>query len=78
MDLITVDEAQAHAKDGQFPEGSMGPKMRGAIQFLHAGGRLAVVTDAERASASLDSHASPDAQLGTRIVAADPQLGAAP
>jgi carbamate kinase len=78
VDRMTVDEAQAHADDHQFPEGSMGPKMRAAIQFLRAGGRLAVITNAERACPSLDPHASPDAELGTRIVAADLHLGAAP
>ncbi|WP_028936156.1 carbamate kinase [Pseudonocardia spinosispora] len=78
IDRMTVSEAQAHADDHQFPEGSMGPKMRGAIQFLRAGGRLAVITNAERACASLDPNASPEADLGTRIVAADLHLGAAP
>jgi carbamate kinase len=78
VDVMTVDQAQSYAQDQQFPEGSMGPKVRGAIQFLRAGGRLAVITNAERASASLDQQASPDADLGTRIVTADLQLGAAP
>jgi carbamate kinase len=76
---LTVDEAQAHADDHQFPEGSMGPKVRAAIQFVRAGGRLAVITDAARASASLDPAAGPES--GTRIVphrsAADRPMGAA-
>ena len=66
---MTVDEAQAHADDGQFPEGSMGPKVRAAIGFLRAGGRTAVITNAERAASSLDRTADP-ARAGTRIVAA--------
>ncbi|MHA6796216.1 carbamate kinase [Pseudonocardia bannensis] len=70
---MTVDEAQTHADDGQFPEGSMGPKMRAAIQFLREGGRTSVITNAERACASLDS-AGGDA--GTRIVASDTRMGA--
>ena len=50
---MTVDEADAHATDGQFPEGSMGPKMRAATRFVRATGGVSVVTDAEHACASL-------------------------
>ncbi|MGD9989101.1 carbamate kinase [Pseudonocardia sp.] len=75
---ITADEAQGHADDGQFPEGSMGPKMRAAIQFVREGGATAVVTNAARAVASLNPGAGDDAEPGTRIVAADQHLGAAP
>ena len=39
VDTITVDEARAHLADGQFPAGSMGPKVEAAIQFVEAGGR---------------------------------------
>jgi carbamate kinase len=61
---MTVDEAVAHAADGQFPEGSMGPKMRAAVRFVRATGGTAVVTDAEHACASLDGREA----AGTRIV----------
>jgi len=64
---ITADEARAHAADGQFPEGSMGPKMRAAVDFLAAGGQTAVVTDAARVVASLGP--APSDGSGTRIVA---------
>jgi carbamate kinase len=73
---VTVEEAQAHADDGQFPDGSMGPKIRAAIAFVRAGGRTAVVTNAERAPVSLDPHAEP-AVAGTRIVPARTRSGAA-
>jgi carbamate kinase len=62
---MTVDEAVAHAADGQFPEGSMGPKMRAAVRFVREAGGVSVVTDAEHACASL---ASGGAGTGTRIV----------
>lgn len=75
---ISVDEAQAHADDDQFPEGSMGPKMRAAIQFLREGGSAAIVTNAARAVASLNPDPGTGAESGTRIVAADLQLGVAP
>lgn len=65
---IGVEAARAHEDDGQFPAGSMGPKMRSAIQFLGEGGELAVVTNAERLCASLACDGDPDS-AGTRIVA---------
>ena len=72
---MTADVAQAHLDDHQFPEGSMGPKVRAAIAFVREGGRTAVITNAERAHASLDHGGG--VESGTRIVAADVHLGAA-
>lgn len=61
---MTVDEAEAYAAAGQFPEGSMGPKMRAAVRFVRDGGRAAVITNAELAGDSLGEQAGP----GTRVV----------
>ncbi len=36
IDRMTVDEARAWLDEGQFPPGSMGPKIEGAIGFLQA------------------------------------------
>src|SRR2546425_3367042 len=33
---MDVSEARAHHADGQFPEGSMGPKIRAAIEFVRS------------------------------------------
>jgi len=41
---MTIAEAQAYLGEGHFPQGSMGPKIEAAIQFLAAGGRRAVIT----------------------------------
>jgi carbamate kinase len=71
---MTADEAVAHAADGQFPEGSMGPKMRGAIRFVQATGGVAVVTDVDHAVASL---AGTGPASGTRIVARASSAGSA-
>lgn len=74
IDVMGVDEAQAHADAGQFPEGSMGPKVRAAIQFLREGGRTAVITNAELAVPTLTAAGA----AGTRIVTADQSLEAVP
>ena len=36
LDRLTIAEAQKHLDDGQFPPGSMGPKIQAAIEFLQA------------------------------------------
>lgn len=58
---MTVDEARAHMVDGQFPPGSMGPKIEAAAQFVAAGGGSAVITSLERVAEALAGRG------GTRI-----------
>ena len=66
---MTTDEATRHLEAGQFPDGSMGPKVRAAVRFVKEGGRTAVITTAERAGPSLDAaDTHPDDRIGTRIV----------
>ncbi|BBG04260.1 MULTISPECIES: carbamate kinase [Pseudonocardia] len=66
---MSVEEALKHLDDGQFPEGSMGPKVRAAVRFLREGGGTAVITTAERAGPSLDTGEDrADDAVGTRIV----------
>ena len=45
VDRMTVAEAEKHMADGQFPPGSMGPKIDSAIQFVKASGRQVLITD---------------------------------
>jgi len=69
IEEMTVDEAGKHLDDGQFPDGSMGPKVRAAVRFIKEGGRTAVITTADRAGPSLDAVGThPDDRIGTRIV----------
>ncbi|HEX6403526.1 MAG TPA: carbamate kinase [Pseudonocardiaceae bacterium] len=83
--VMTADEAQHHLEDHQFPDGSMGPKVRAAIAFVRAGGRTAVITNSERAAHSLDPAVGGEAgeageagrAMGTRIVATSNSLDAA-
>lgn len=77
VEQMTVEQAQRHADANQFPEGSMGPKVRAAIEFLREGGRIAVITNAERANVSLCPSIYPGVASGTRIVASEHHLGAA-
>lgn len=71
LGTVTVPEMRQHLEDGQFPEGSMGPKVRAALQFLDGGGSCAVITSAALVPAALRGHA------GTRIVGGAAGQGAA-
>lgn len=62
--VLTVDEAKKYLEEGQFPPGSMGPKIRAAIEFIEAGGREVLITKDSHLKAALIQRS------GTRIVPA--------
>lgn len=47
VDRLTVAEAEQHLAEGQFPAGSMGPKIDSALQFVKATGKQVLITDVE-------------------------------
>jgi carbamate kinase len=47
LDRLTVSEYHAYDAAGQFPAGSMGPKMAAAAIYLELGGKEAVITNHE-------------------------------
>jgi carbamate kinase len=63
LDVVGVDEARRHLADGQFPPGSMGPKIEAALGFLEDGGDEVLITSPDHLAEALDGGA------GTRIVA---------
>jgi carbamate kinase len=48
MARLTVSDARQLLESGEFPPGSMGPKVESAIRFVADGGRAAIVTCPER------------------------------
>jgi carbamate kinase len=58
-------EARGHLEAGEFPAGSMGPKVESALQFLAGGGRRAVITSLPRLRDALAGRA------GTSITSSD-------
>jgi carbamate kinase len=52
---LTVSDALRHLDEGEFPPGSMGPKIEGATRFA-AGGGTAVITDAAHLDAAVRGH----------------------
>ena len=60
---ITAYEAERHLRDGQFPPGSMGPKVEAALSFLAGGGEWAAITSPGLVAATLAG----ERWAGTRI-----------
>jgi carbamate kinase len=57
LDKMTLAEAKTYLAEGQFPAGSMGPKILAVIQFLESGGERVVITDLAHLVASVDHKA---------------------
>lgn len=58
---LSMGQAERFLKKGEFAEGSMGPKIESAIQFLSSGGREVIITSARLIDKALQGRA------GTRI-----------
>ena len=71
LGLITMAEAERHLRDGQFPPGSMGPKVEAALAFLAGGGEWAAITSPGLVAATL----SGEDWAGTRIEGSPSRVG---
>jgi len=71
---IDSTEAERHLAAGQFPAGSMGPKVSAALRFVQQGaGRVAVITTPELVVDTLTNTDPTNESVGTRIVHAESQ-----
>ena len=64
LERLTAAEALRYWRAGEFPAGSMGPKIEAALAYLERGGRLVIITSPERIPEALHGMA------GTRITLA--------
>lgn len=62
---MTVEEAERYLEEGQFPMGSMGPKIKAAVEYIKAGGKEVIITSANHLKAALINRS------GTKILKAD-------
>ncbi len=62
MARLTVSDAVRLLEQGEFPPGSMGPKVESAARFVSGGGRAAVITSADRLLDAVEGDG------GTRVV----------
>jgi carbamate kinase len=65
LDRLTLSEARRWLNAGEFPPGSMGPKIQAAITFLEFGGREVLITSPYRLDEAVAG------ATGTRIVPDD-------
>jgi carbamate kinase len=57
MERLTRQQALEMLEAGAFGEGSMGPKVRAAVDFLETGGKRAIIADLDQAAAALEGSA---------------------
>lgn len=62
ISVMTVKEAIRHQNEGQFPPGSMGPKIHAAIEYIQSGGKEVLITSANHLKAALINRS------GTKII----------
>jgi carbamate kinase len=63
LGFLSVRDAKRYLEEGQFPKGSMGPKVTAALDFLKSGGKEVIITSIPRAMDAVHGKA------GTRIAA---------
>jgi carbamate kinase len=54
LDRVTITEAWQYMDEGQFPPGSMGPKIEAVIDFLESGGNRAIITSIDKIEDALE------------------------
>ena len=54
LDKVTIEEAKRYIEEGHFAAGSMGPKVKAALQFVQAGGKQAIITQLHSAINAID------------------------
>jgi len=55
IDVMNVAEARKHLDEGQFPAGSMGPKIASAVEYVEKGGRETIITSKDNLIRALES-----------------------
>ena len=66
LDQLSLDDAKRLLAEGQFPPGTMGPKVMACVRFVEHGGKMGVIGLLEQALDALDGRA------GTRLVGRRP------
>jgi carbamate kinase len=57
LDRLSVQDAKRYLAEGQFAEGSMGPKIEAAVRFVEEGGERTIITSLELAVHALKGKA---------------------
>lgn len=62
LTMLSREDAMRYLEEGQFPKGSMGPKIEAAIQFLQGGGKKVIISSIE------EGHLAIEGKAGTTII----------
>ena len=57
LERLSWEQARQYLQAGEFPPGSMGPKIEAALEFLQAGGARVIVTSPEKMATALRGEA---------------------
>ena len=57
LERLTVQECERYLSEGQFPPGSMGPKIEATVRFVRRGGKSAVISSLEHAVDAIEGKA---------------------
>jgi len=71
LDELSPAEAARYLREGQFPSGSMGPKVEAAIDFVAHGGEEAIITSPENLLAAVEGRAG--THIRPRILDHEPE-----
>ncbi|MFK7855048.1 MAG: carbamate kinase [Granulosicoccus sp.] len=69
LSLVSLNDIKRYKREGQFPEGSMGPKVDAAIRFIEGGGQRVIICHLEEALPALHG------ETGTHIVTDNSLIG---
>ena len=53
LETVTASELDGYRREGQFADGSMGPKVKAALRFLASGGQRAIIAHLDQAADAL-------------------------
>jgi carbamate kinase len=56
LQRLDASTCEKYLRDGQFPPGSMGPKIESAVRFLDSGGKKVIITSLNLAEEALSGH----------------------
>jgi carbamate kinase len=62
LDKITSAEGKKYLHEGEFSQGSMGPKILAGVRFVEDGGQVAIIAELSEVISAVDGYS------GTRIV----------
>lgn len=65
LDTITVEQAREYLAAGEFPSGSMGPKIEAGVDFVERGGEECIITSTEHVARALEGQAGTHIRSGS-------------